>query len=91
MSYFAPYIDETGLHMPTYEDRLEDLCSAYRAIFGPEAELSPAVPDYQLLSVLARAISGAAPPETQTARLWPGTPLASAVSPSLMRMRSFCR
>ena len=60
MSYFAPYIDETGLHMPTYEERLEDLCTAYRAIFGPEAELSPAVPDYQLLSVLARALDDTA-------------------------------
>ena len=56
MSYFAPYIDDTGLHMPTYEDRLQDLLSAYRSIFGPDAELSPAVPDYQLLSVLAKAL-----------------------------------
>ena len=22
MSYFAPYIDASGIHMPTYEDRL---------------------------------------------------------------------
>ncbi len=42
--------------MPTYEDRLQDLCSAYRSIFGQEAELSPEVPDYQLLSVLAKAL-----------------------------------
>ena len=56
MSYFIPYIDETGLHMPTYDDRMEDLCSAYRSVFGQEAELSPAVPDYQLLSVLAKAL-----------------------------------
>ena len=25
MAYFAPYIDETGLHMPTFDDRLEEL------------------------------------------------------------------
>ena len=56
MSYFPPYLDETGIHMPTYEERLEDLLSAYRTIFGTEAELSPAVPDYQLLSVFARAL-----------------------------------
>ena len=30
MSYFAPYIDGSGLHMPTYEERLEDLVTAYR-------------------------------------------------------------
>ena len=56
MSYFAPYIDGSGLHMPTYEDRLQDLLSAYRSIFGQETELSPAVPDYQLLSVFAKAL-----------------------------------
>ena len=56
MSYFPPYIDACGIHMPTYEDRLQDLCSAYRSIFGQEAELSPAVPDYQLLSVFAKAL-----------------------------------
>ena len=56
MAYFAPYIDGTGIHMPTYEDRLEDLVTAYRNIFGIGAELSPAVPDYQLLSVFARAL-----------------------------------
>ena len=56
MAYFAPYIDETGLHMPTYEDRLADLLSAYRGIFGADAELSASVPDYQLLSVFAKAL-----------------------------------
>ena len=56
MSYFPPYIDGSGIHMPTYEDRLQDLCAAYRSIFGQEAELTPAVPDYQLLSVLAKAL-----------------------------------
>ena len=56
MSYFAPYIDETGLHMPTYEERLEELMTAYRQIFGEGIVLDPAVPDYQLLSVFARAL-----------------------------------
>ena len=56
MSYFAPYIDGTGLHMPTYEDRLSDLVSAYRSIFGIDAEMSESVPDYQLLSVFAKAL-----------------------------------
>ena len=56
MAYFAPYIDESGIHMPTYEDRLGDLCDKYRAIFGQDAVLDPAVPDYQLLSVFAKAL-----------------------------------
>ena len=56
LAYFAPYIDGTGLHMPTYEDRLADLVTAYRSIFGIDAELSESVPDYQLLSVFAKAL-----------------------------------
>ena len=59
MAYFAPYLDGTGIHLPTYEDRLAELCGAYRSIFGPDAELSAAVPDYQLLSVFARALDDA--------------------------------
>ena len=56
MAYFTPVIDASGIHMPTYEDRLEDLCSAYRMIFGQEAALTPEVPAYQLLSVFAKAL-----------------------------------
>ena len=52
MAYFTPRIDASGIHMPTYEDRLEDLCSAYRMIFGQEAALTPEVPDYQLAKAL---------------------------------------
>ena len=44
------------MHMPTYEDRLTSLADSYRAIFGMDAELSESVPDYQLLSVIARAL-----------------------------------
>ena len=56
MAYFAPYIDGNGIHMPTYEDRLADLSEAYRNIFGIDTELSESVPDYQLLSVFAKAL-----------------------------------
>jgi hypothetical protein len=56
MPYFAPYLDETGLHLPTYAERMEDLTAAYRRIFSPEAALTPETPDYQLLSAFARAL-----------------------------------
>lgn len=56
MSYFAPYIDSSGLHLPTYADRLEALITAYRQIFGEDILLDPSVPDYQLLSTFARAL-----------------------------------
>ena len=54
--YFAPYIDDTGVHLPTYQDRLDALISSYRTIFGLEANLEISSPDYQLLSVFARAL-----------------------------------
>ena len=54
--YFPPYIDATGVHLPTYQDRLDALLSSYRTIFGPEANLEISSPDYQLLSVFARAL-----------------------------------
>ena len=56
MVYFAPYMDQSGIHMPTYEERLGELTEAYKNIFGVDAELSAAVPDYQLLSVFAKAL-----------------------------------
>ena len=34
----------------------KDICSTCRSVFGQEAELSPAVTDYQLLSVFAKAL-----------------------------------
>ena len=54
--YFTPYIDGNGVHIPSYEDRLENLISSYRNIFGPEINLTPSSPDYQLLSVFAKAL-----------------------------------
>ena len=41
--------------MPTREDRPEDLSAVCRDVFGPEPELSESVPEYQRLSVFARA------------------------------------
>lgn len=54
--YFTPYIDGNGIHIPTYADRLDALVSAYRQIFGSEINLEISSPDYQLLSVFARAL-----------------------------------
>ncbi len=54
--YFTPYIDETGVHLPTYQDRLDALVSSYRSIFGQEINLEISSPDYQLLSVFARVL-----------------------------------
>ena len=54
MAYFAPYIDASGLHMPTFDDRLAELWAQYCDIFDVDAAASSSVPDYQFLSLLAR-------------------------------------
>ena len=56
MAYFQPYVDDSGIHLPTYEERLAYLSDEYRTIFGENAELSAAVPDYQLLSVFSKSL-----------------------------------
>ncbi|MDO5435272.1 MAG: hypothetical protein Q4G19_02775 [Clostridia bacterium] len=56
MSYFAPYLDDDGMHLPTYDDRMEDMLEAYRTIFGEDAVLTPDTMDYQLLSLFAKAL-----------------------------------
>ncbi len=54
--YTAPIIDTEGVHLPTYQDRLDAMVASYESIFGPEANLEISSPDYQLLSVFARAL-----------------------------------
>lgn len=57
MAYFSPYIDESGLHIPTYTDILEDLIAREKAIFGNDIYLGIDSMDYQYLSVIALKIS----------------------------------
>lgn len=47
MAYFKPYIDETGLHLPLYQDVLNYLNDACRRIFGNDIYLEPDSQDYQ--------------------------------------------
>ena len=54
--YFTPYIDGNGVHIPTYKDRMEALVSSYYSIFGQDVNLEISSPDYQLLSVFAKAL-----------------------------------
>lgn len=54
MSYFAPYIDGSGIHMPTYEDRLIELFDNYELIFG--VVLQEDDPDMQLLKLIAQKL-----------------------------------
>ncbi|NRQ51996.1 baseplate J/gp47 family protein [Brevibacillus sp. HD1.4A] len=56
MAYFAPYIDETGYHMPTYQDIRDELVSQAKQIFGQDLYLDNDSQDYQLISVFANMV-----------------------------------
>lgn len=56
MSYFKPYIDETGYHYPTYNEILEELVIRMQEIFGSGIYLGNDSQDYQLLSAIAEKI-----------------------------------
>ena len=53
MTYFKPYVDSFGLHIPTYNDILEDMIAAMKQIYGDDIYLDNSSPDYQLLSIFA--------------------------------------
>ena len=57
MAYFAPYIDETGLHIPSYQDIINDLIEQARSIFGQDIYLEPDSQDYQYISTFAVKMS----------------------------------
>lgn len=54
MSYFAPYLDDGGIHVPSYQERLDGLIAGYRQIFGEDVYIEPDSMDYQLLSLVAK-------------------------------------
>lgn len=56
MPYVAPYIDSTGLHIPTYDDILADLVAQMKNIYGQDIYLGNDSADYQLLSIFALKI-----------------------------------
>ena len=53
MAYFKPYVDSTGLHIPTYNDILADMIAAMKEIYGTDIYLGNDSADYQLLSIFA--------------------------------------
>lgn len=56
MAYFSPYIDNTGLHVPSYNDILDNLLEYYKSIFGEDIYLDEDTMDYQQLSILSKAL-----------------------------------
>lgn len=56
MAYFAPYIDDTGMHIPTYDDIRDDLLISMRQIFGDDIYIDEDSQDYQQISIFAKKI-----------------------------------
>ena len=56
MSYFAPYVDASGIHIPTYSDILNQRLDDARKIFGQDIYLGTDSADYQMISVESLAI-----------------------------------
>lgn len=56
MAYFAPYIDSTGMHIPTYNDIRDDLIASMKTIFGNEIYIDEDTQDYQQISIFAKKI-----------------------------------
>jgi len=53
MPYVAPHIDETGLHIPTYEDIRNSLVDKFKEIYGNDIYLENDSQDYQMISAFA--------------------------------------
>ncbi len=49
--YFTPYVDASGLHIPTYDDILDYLIDQYKTIYGQAAYLGNDSADYQDIAV----------------------------------------
>lgn len=65
MTYFTPYVDEAGLHIPTYPDIRDNLIEQAKLIFGQDIYLGNDSQDYQFISIVADKMHDA----LQTAQL----------------------
>lgn len=55
MAYFTPYIDNTGIHVPTYQDIVDYYIAKAKEIYGSDIYLGEDSKDYQLISIIARS------------------------------------
>ena len=56
MAYFSPFIDESGIHVPTYNDIKNQLIDEIKGIYGNDIYLDPDSADYQFISIFAKKI-----------------------------------
>ena len=53
MAYTAPFIDDAGLHIPSYIDIRDDLIEQFKQIYGQDIYLENDSQDYQMISAFA--------------------------------------
>lgn len=56
MAYIAPFIDDAGLHVPSYIDIRDDLIEQFKQIYGQDIYLENDSQDYQMISAFALKI-----------------------------------
>jgi len=56
MAYFAPFIDQSGFHMPTYLDIRNKLIDDAKSIFGQDIYLENDSQDYQWIATVSEKI-----------------------------------
>lgn len=56
MAYTEPYIDATGMYIPSYSDIRDNLIEQMKQIFGEDIYIAEDTQDYQQISVLAKKI-----------------------------------
>lgn len=56
MPYVPPYIDNTGMHIPTYPEIRDDLIQQMKSIFGEDIYIDEDSKDYQQISIFAKKI-----------------------------------
>lgn len=56
MPYVPPYVDNTGMHIPTYSEIRDDLIQQMKSIFGEDIYIDEDSKDYQQISIFAKKI-----------------------------------
>lgn len=56
MAYVAPYIDNTGIHIPSFAEIRDSLIEDMKGIFGKDIYLDEDSMDYQQISIMAKKI-----------------------------------
>ena len=79
MAYYAPYIDTTGIHVPTYEDIRDDLIASMKQIFGQDIYLADDSQDYQQICIFAKKIFAFVDFVYQSSKAKPFMKLASEI------------